>query len=206
LLGLFVMWVVFDQLWAAPAAVGIKNTLASGLHSLAQYAREPLSKDRRAAIDCSFALRETISAAADKVRSLADGMLFEFGPTRNEHLELRNRIRKWQTEARLIFIMQTTLWKYRMRHPGFELPDAVLAAQAELDHELATTLDAIADRLEGKSASADSGPLQARLKQLEQAVRDSGESLQSGVTAQLDPFLTLARREAELTTALGAEI
>jgi multidrug resistance protein MdtO len=98
------------------------------------------------------------------------------------------------------------LWKYRMRLPGFDMPDAVLAAQAELDHELATTLDATADRLEGKSARADSGPLQARLQQLEQAVRDSGESLQSGVTAQLDPFLTLARREAELTTALSAEI
>ena len=42
LLGLFMMWLVFDQLWGAPAAVEMKRAFISTLRLLAQLAREPL--------------------------------------------------------------------------------------------------------------------------------------------------------------------
>jgi multidrug resistance protein MdtO len=44
LLGLSVMWLVFDQLWGAPAFVEMKRTLISNLRLLAQFTREPLSE------------------------------------------------------------------------------------------------------------------------------------------------------------------
>jgi multidrug resistance protein MdtO len=43
LLGLFMMWLVFDQLWGSRAAVAMKRTFISNLRLLAQLAREPLS-------------------------------------------------------------------------------------------------------------------------------------------------------------------
>src|SRR5262249_60823195 len=61
LLGLFMMWVVFDRLWGAPAAVEMKKTFISNLRLLAQFAREPLSEDHRIAIKQSLILRETIN-------------------------------------------------------------------------------------------------------------------------------------------------
>ena len=89
LLGLFIMWLVFDQLWFAPAGVEMKKTFISSLRLLAQFAREPSSKDRRVAIERSYSLRETINDHLVKVRTLADGVLFEFGPSRQQDLALR---------------------------------------------------------------------------------------------------------------------
>jgi multidrug resistance protein MdtO len=79
LLGLFIMWLVFDQLWGAPAAVQMKKTLISNLQFIAQLAREPASKDLKTAIGRSLALRETINTNLDKVRAFADGVLLELG-------------------------------------------------------------------------------------------------------------------------------
>jgi len=49
------------------------------------------------AIERSYSLRETINTNFDKVRSLADGVLFEFGPSRQQDLASRSQIREWQT-------------------------------------------------------------------------------------------------------------
>jgi multidrug resistance protein MdtO len=125
LLGLIIMWLVFDQLWSAFAAVELKKTFISTLRLLAQFAREPTSENLRAAIERSYALREMINAGFDKARSLADGVLFEFGPSRQQDLALPDRLRQWQPQLRLIFVARIALLKYRLRLPGFELPEAV---------------------------------------------------------------------------------
>jgi multidrug resistance protein MdtO len=150
LLGLLMMWLVFDQLWGALAAAGMKTTFVSTLRLLAQFVREPLSTDLRVAIERSYSLRETINKNFDKVRALADGVLFEFGPSRQDDLALRDRIRRWQPQLRLLFLTRITLLKFRLQLPGFQLPEPVQLAQQEFDHRLAKTLDAMAERMESK--------------------------------------------------------
>ena len=93
--------------------------------------------------------RETIDSNLDKARALADGVLFEFGPSRRQDLALRDRIRDWQPNLRMIFITRLVLWKYRARLPGFELPEAIQRAQEEFDNRLAKALEGMADRTEG---------------------------------------------------------
>src|SRR4030095_15514487 len=80
LLGLFMMWVAFDRLWGATAAVEMKRTFTANLRLLAQFAREPFSEDPEMGIKQILSLRETINNNLDKVRALADGVLLEFGP------------------------------------------------------------------------------------------------------------------------------
>jgi multidrug resistance protein MdtO len=94
LLGLCAMWLIFDQLWCALASVEIKKVFVSNLRWLAEFERQPLSEERKVAIERSYFLRETINTNFDKVRSLADGVLFEFGPSRQQNLVLRSQIRK----------------------------------------------------------------------------------------------------------------
>src|SRR5260221_3845488 len=60
LLGLFMMWLVFDQLWGASALLVMKRKFNSILPLLAQFARETLSKDLTAAVPRSDSLLETI--------------------------------------------------------------------------------------------------------------------------------------------------
>jgi multidrug resistance protein MdtO len=207
MLGLSMMWLVFDQLWGAPAVVEMKRTFVSNLRQLAQFAREPFSKDPRTAIKQSITLRETINTNLDKVRALADGVLLEFGPSREQDLALRDRIRHWQTHLRVLFITRITLWRYRMRLPGFELPETIWLAQREFDDELAKTLDAIADRFQGKPAAVRESRLDSSFKHLEQTVQTFRlRGLHRVLPEQPETLLTLSRRMEQLASSLDREI
>jgi multidrug resistance protein MdtO len=205
LLGLFMMWLVFDQLWGAPAAVEMRRTFVSNLRLLARFAREPVSRNLKAAIAQSFALRDAINANLDKVRALADGVLFEFGPSREQDLALRDRIRQWQPDLRMLFISRIALWKYRVRLPGFELPEQIESAQEEFDNRLAAALDEMADRMEGNRPTQHSD-VTAAYRDLEQAVWNASPANQHQLTPHLQSFLLLSHRITTLADSLKMEI
>jgi len=150
-LGLLLMWLIFDQLWSAPASVEMRRGFISTLRLLAQFAREPVSADIRSAIQRTSALHDTINTNFDKVRSLADGVLLEFRPSRRHDLALRDRIRRWQPQLRALFLMRGASLKYRLQLPGFVLPQAVVIALQAYDEASAQMLENIADRMEGKT-------------------------------------------------------
>ena len=203
--GLIMMWFVFDQLWTAPAIVEMKKAFISVLRLLAQFAREPLSADARAAIGRSYSLRDTISRGFDSVRASADGVLFEFGPSRNQDLAWRSKIREWQPQLRLLFLAEVALWKYRARVPGFELPESVRVAQRAFDDELARALAELADRMEGRPPGAK--PREEWLAPLERTVRayDVHEP-QKQTPIRLQAFLSLHRRVENIVTSLKKDL
>ena len=201
LLGLFSMWLVFDQFWGAPAAVEMRRAFIANLRLLAILATGPVLKDRRTAVAQSISLGETINGNFEKIRALADGVLLEFGPSREQDLALRNRIRRWQPDLRLLFITRTVLWKYRVRLPGFELPEAIVPAQAEFDNRLASVLNRMADRMDG-TASTQIENLTGAYYQLEHAAQNALPQL----TQQVQSFLLLSKRIAALADCLEKEI
>jgi multidrug resistance protein MdtO len=142
------MWLAYDRLWSSPAGVEMKRSFVSALRLLAQFAREPVSDDIAVATERNYALREIINTQFDKVRSLADAVLFEFGSSRQRDLRLRDHIRRWQPELRALFVMRIASWKYRVNLPGFELPEAVRIAQQEYDDRSGAILENLADRIE----------------------------------------------------------
>jgi multidrug resistance protein MdtO len=205
-LGLLMMWLIFDQIWGAPASVEMRRAFISGLRLLAQFTREPVSSDARSAIQRTFALHDTINTKFDNVRSLADGVLLEFGPSRPHDLALRDRIRRWQPQVRALFIMRGASLKYRLQLPGFELPQAVVVSLQAYDERSAQVLENIADRLEGKASqgtpvSADSlAPLE---QVLESCRTDESQLLLSEHGAT---FVPLLREIDRLTSRLASEI
>jgi multidrug resistance protein MdtO len=206
LLGLFMMWLVFDHLWGARAAVEMKKTFISSLRSLAQLEREPLPREKRVAIQRCYSLRETISTHFDQVRALADGVLFEFGRSRQEDLALRDRIRRWGPQLRTLFLIRVALLKYRLRLAGFDLPEPVELAQQEFDEEVAKVLDGMADRMAGK-VSERRDNLEQSLERLEETIRSCcSEGPQKLLTAELQTFLALSRSIESLTMSLSKEI
>ena len=204
LVGLFMMWLVFDQLWGSRAAVEMKKVFISNLRILAQFAREPLPGREKSWR--SDPLRETINANFDKVRSLADGVLFEIGAYRQRGLALRTQIRRWQPQLRALFLTQIALLKYRLQLPGFELPEAVRAAQQEFDERLAGTLDGMANRLEGKGPQ-EKDDFAASFNRLEQTIRTCcSEGPQQLLAAKLQTFLALSRSIESVALSLNQEI
>ena len=206
LLGLTMMWLVFDQLWTAPTVVEMKKTFISMFRLLAQLAREPVSDIQSVALERSYSLRETINSTFNQVRALADAVWFEFGPTRQQSLALRSRIVGWQPQLRMLFITRISLLSYRLQLPGFELPESVRLAQKEFDQSLAKMLDGMADRLEGKAGKGAESleALFARLKEM----ADACESAQAPVLLTGHPrtFVSLLRRIETLAVSLNQEI
>jgi multidrug resistance protein MdtO len=206
LLGLFMMWFVFDRLWGVQAGVEMKRALVSSFRLLARLAREPLSNDVRVAIKDSFALRERINAHFDQVRALADGVLFEFGPSRRRDLAMRDRIRQWQPQLRTLFLLRITSLKYRLQLPGFDLPDTVRVCHREYDERSAQILEEMADRIESKPAEVkvtaqDTAESSARA--LEECCSSESQRLPA---LRVDSFITLLREIDQLTASLAKAI
>jgi multidrug resistance protein MdtO len=206
LLGLMMMWLVFEPLWGAPTAVAMRRAFISTLRLLAQLAREPFSNNLRIAVERSYSLRETVNMSFNKVRALADAVLFDFGPTRQEDLALRTRIVGWQPQLRTLFVTRVSLLKYRLQVPGFELPEQVRIALREFDESLARALDGMADQLEGKVRQVVED-LEASLARLVETVNTCGSAeLQGDLGAHLQTFLPLSRRISGLAVSLDKEI
>ena len=206
LLGLFMMWLVFDQLWSAPAVDQMRKTFTATLKLLARFSKEPLSRDLKVATDRSYFFRETINKNFEQTRALADGVLFEFGPSRERDLLWRNRIVRWQPQVRILFLMRIALWKYRAKLAGFELPEAIQAAQQEFDYELAGKLDEIANRMESKATSGEeiTQNLSARL---ELTIRTHSSKKPNGpLPTRFQAFLNLCRTTENLTISLDKEL
>jgi multidrug resistance protein MdtO len=206
LLGLCTMWLIFDQLWGTLASVEMKKVFVSNLRWLAEFERQPLSEVRKVAIERSYVLRETINTNFDKVRSLADAVLFESGPSRPQDLALRSQIRKWQPQLRMLFLIRITLFKYRLRLTGFELPADVRASQLEFDSRLTALLDRMADLMEGQTPAGDHG-FTDTFERLEKSVRNCcSEELQRSMAVELKTFLALSRTAERLVMSLDNEI
>jgi multidrug resistance protein MdtO len=206
LLGLFMMWFVFDRLWGAPAAVEMKRTFISNLRMMAQFTREPLSRDLRIAISRSLALRETINADLDKARAFADGVLFEFGPSRQRDLELRDQIRRWQPQLRAIFVLRIVSWRYRAHLPGFELPESVRLRHQAYDDHSAHMLEEMAGRIERNAPQAANS-----IEESHELLNRMEEEIRAEEPAHLPPeraasFVGLLRKIDALTISLASEI
>jgi multidrug resistance protein MdtO len=204
LFGLFMMCLAFDQLWSAPAAVEMRRTFISNLRLLARLEREPLAGTEKTWN--SYPFREMIDANFNKMRGLADGVLFEFGPSRQQDLALRDRIRRWQPQLHAFFLTRIALLKYRLRLPGFELPPAVAARQREFDDHLAKVLDGMAERLGGKASQRKDSP-EDSFEGLENTVHSfCSKGQQELLPAELQTFLAFSRTIEKVALSLNNEI
>jgi len=206
LLGLFMMWLVFDRLWTSPASVEMKRAFVSNLRLMAEFARQPLSADLKVALGRSLALRETINASLDRARALADLVLFEFGPSRRRDLEIRSYIRRWQPQLRTLFVLRIAFLKYRLQLPGFELPDLVRLRQQAYDEHSARMLEEMAGRVEHNTPYANN-----TVEDSHEILKRTVEAIQGEPTSELpagraQSFVTLLRDIDGLTTYLSSEI
>jgi len=103
-------------------------------------------------------------------------------------------------------VLQISAWNYRVRLPGFDLPDPVHAAQREFDEECAGILEVMADRLDGKVAEVRDN-FNNSWQQLEQCVEIYGATEpQTTLATGLRTYLGRGGRIRAVTCALLREI
>ena len=205
IVGLSMMWLTFDRLWAVPAVVAMKRTFISAVRSVARFLREPSSGELQPASDRRDSQREMINSQLDQIRAQADAVIFEFGSSRQRDLVLRSRIVSCGTQLRTLFLIGTTLLKYRLRLPGFELPDMVCTAQQELEEQMARKMENVVELMEGKVPKLEVN-LEESHNRLEEAIREcSSGDRQQRSAAQMQTLASLSRTAVGLITSFEQE-
>jgi multidrug resistance protein MdtO len=146
LLGLFAMWLIFDQWDAQQASTAMRTRFVQAMRQIVALMRTRTAGNGSKAdlLRSIRAQRDSINATFTEVRALADSVLLEFSSDRAEALRVRRHIRTWTPELRTFFLLQVTLSHLRLMSPsGRLLPHA-----EEVEEANAARLESLADYLE----------------------------------------------------------
>jgi multidrug resistance protein MdtO len=172
MLGLVMMWLVFETLGSKTAVQVMRELFAENLHLMAQLAR-PWAQGKPADLKKIRTLREKISQNFLAVNSQADAVLFEIGRSRDRSLAVRARLRAWQPQLRSLFLMEVALLQYRMQVSPRDLPPAVLRAAVHLDREVSALFEGIGRAFRFRDTSCQPHNIQMAHADLEHAIFDS---------------------------------
>jgi len=110
LLGIAAMWLVFERLYPRPAAVQMVRMFAKSVRLVADFSS---LNGNQAEIARIYALRDQVNSVFGSVNAEADAVLFETGEQRSAFLAGRNRIRKWLSTLRTLYLLELPLLPVR---------------------------------------------------------------------------------------------
>jgi multidrug resistance protein MdtO len=152
LLGLMSMWLIFDRLWVRDALDEMVFVFTRNLEMFAQLAEELLNPDQVQAILRIRKLRDQINAGFGAVRAQSDAILFEFGPTRQQKLRIRDDVRRWQPQIRTLLQVQITAAQYLLYKPLQNMPLPIDEAGVAFEKDIAVVMRAMANIVACKPA------------------------------------------------------
>jgi multidrug resistance protein MdtO len=198
LLGIASMWLVFDRLHYRPAGVQMVRIFAQSARLVASL--KPASRDE-SEINRVGPIREEIDSLFTNVNAEADAVLFESGPQRASQLAARDRVRRWLTALRTIYLLELPLLEFRSTLELDRMHQAFRGTEVQLFEAVSTSLVRIAERLESevREASHTNSGIETILTRA-----PLGEDSESS-TAE-EPLLKLAKLIAHLTSKLQAEV
>jgi len=148
LLGIAMMWLVFDRLQPTSATGEMVGTFSKNLRLLAELTLLNAREHSAASIITIRGLRDRIATNFATVNAQADAVPFELGALRNQHMAARDRIRRWQATLRTFYMLELALLQYRAFATA-EKPSAETVAWLEdFDQSAARALVQMADYLD----------------------------------------------------------
>ena len=150
LLGLMSMWLIYDRLWQKNALDEMQRLFARNLDMFAELTEQLLEKDQIKAIRRIRQLRDQLNAGFPAVSTQADAVLFEFGPSRQRKLQIREDLRRWQPSIRTLLQVQITSVQYLVNKPLSNLPEPIAQAGVAFEKDVAQVMHAMASEASGK--------------------------------------------------------
>ncbi len=150
LLGLMCMWLIYDRLWVRDALEELQTVFARNLGLFAELTEQLLEKDQVKAMQRIRQLRDQLNAGFLAASAQADGVLFEFGPTRKRKLQFREDFRRWQPSLRTLLQVQITAVQYLASKPLSQLPEPVAQIGVAFEKDIAVVMRAMVSEVKGK--------------------------------------------------------
>jgi multidrug resistance protein MdtO len=114
LLGVTMMWLVFERAFPRSAADGMVRIFVVNLRLLADLVSSTPSADDPASILKVRRQRDEIYRRFGEVSAQADAVPFETGPARPGDMAARDRIRRWQAFLRSFYLLEAPLIQFRI--------------------------------------------------------------------------------------------
>ena len=172
MLGLVMMWLVFETLGSKPAVQVMRELFAENLHLMAQLVT-PWPQGKPADLQKIRTLREKISQNFLAINSQGDAVLFEIGRLRDQSLAVRARLRAWLPQLRSLFLMEVALLQYRLQVSPRDLPAPIPRAAARFDNEVSALLEGTAGAFRFRDTSCEPHNIQMAYADLEHAIFDA---------------------------------
>jgi multidrug resistance protein MdtO len=154
LLGLVSMWLIYDRLWVKNALDEMQTVFARNLEMFAELAEQLLEGDQIKAIRRMRQLRDQLNAGFQAVTAQADAILFEFGPSRQRKLQIRDDVRRWQPAIRTLLQVQMASAQYLAHKPLGDLPEPIAQDGVQFEKDIAVVMRAMASEVSGKPVDA----------------------------------------------------
>jgi multidrug resistance protein MdtO len=154
LLGLVSMGLFFDLLWVRKPVNEMQAVFAHNLELFAELAEQLLEEDHIRAVQRIRQLRDQINEGFQAVSAQSDAVLLDFSSSRQQKLEIRKDIRRWQPAIRTLLQVQVTSVQYLAKNPLSDLPEPVAQAGAGFERDVAQVMRAMANEVSGKPVDA----------------------------------------------------
>ncbi len=150
LLGVSMMWLVFERLHPQTATEAMIETFLANLKLLAQFSTMALDHPTEQSIARVRRLRTAISNNFSTVNAQADAIPFEIGAARPQHMAARDHVRRWQAMLRTYFLLELALLQYTAFSTAETLSAEDSARVSGFDKLCARRLEALAAYLDGQ--------------------------------------------------------
>lgn len=205
LLGLMMMWLIYDRLWVKNALNEMQSIFARNLEMFAQLTEQLLEKDQVKAIKRIRQLRDQLNAGFPAVTAQADAVLFEFGRSRQRQLEIREDVQRWQPPLRTLLQVQIASVQYLQHTPLGNLPEPIALAGVAFEKDVAQVMHAMASEVNGKPVAAVPN-IRVSAARLNEAIQKYYQDAGTPVSPQSSDVLGLAERLATIIGPLYEDI
>jgi len=114
LLGITMMWLVFERLFPRSAADEMVRVFVVNLRLFADLVASTPRADNPSSILRARQQRDEIYRHFGEVNAQSDAVPFETGPAREGDMAARDRIRRWQASLRSFYLLEAPLLQFRI--------------------------------------------------------------------------------------------
>jgi multidrug resistance protein MdtO len=205
LLALLSMVLFFDLLWVRNATNEMQAVFAHNLEMFAELAEQVLVEDHIKAIKRIRKLRDQINDGFQAVTAQSDAVLLDFSPSRQQKLEVRKNIQRWQPAIRTLLQVQITAVQYLARTPLTTLPGPIAEAGIVFEKDVARLMRAMASEVSGKPVDAIPD-IRVSAERVQVEVRKSYQDLGRAVASQASDLVGLTESLASVLSPLYEDI
>ena len=205
LLALVSMAIFFDLLWVRNAVSEMQAVFAHNLELFAELAEQLLKEDQIKAIRRIRQLRDQLNDGFQAVTAQADAVLLDFSPSRQQKLQVRKNILRWQPAIRTLLQVQVTAAQYLTRNPLASLPAPIAQAGTGFEKDVAYVMHAMASEVDEKPV--DMVPdIRQSAATVQQEIRKYYHDLGLPVPPQASDIAGLAESLASILSPLYEDI